>query len=45
VYERYGELGIRRIRTDESGAVRLDFGGQVRVQAYRPEHMRYWYGR
>jgi competence protein ComEC len=45
VYERYGELGIERLRTDESGAVMLDFGDEVRVHEYRREHARYWYGR
>jgi competence protein ComEC len=45
VYERYGEMGIRRIRTDESGAVMLEFGDQVQAREYRLEHARYWYGR
>ncbi|TFW32790.1 DNA internalization-related competence protein ComEC/Rec2 [Massilia horti] len=45
VYERYGALGISRLRTDESGAVMLDFGDSVEVRAYRSEHGRYWYGR
>jgi competence protein ComEC len=45
VYERYRELGIRRLRTDESGAVMLDFGRDVGVREYRREHARYWYGR
>jgi competence protein ComEC len=45
VYERYGAIGIRRLRTDESGAVMLDFGGDVDVREYRREHARYWYGR
>lgn len=43
VVERYGALGIRRLRTDESGAVMLDFGEQVAVREYRREHRRYWY--
>jgi competence protein ComEC len=43
IYERYGELGIRRLRTDESGAVMLDFGGTVGVREYRREHPRYWF--
>ncbi|MGJ7916644.1 DNA internalization-related competence protein ComEC/Rec2 [Massilia sp. LXY-6] len=42
VYERYGQLGIQRLRTDEAGAVTLDFGGGVDYQAYRNEHARYW---
>jgi competence protein ComEC len=45
VYERYGELGIERFRTDESGAVTLEFGDAVHVAEYRREHVRYWYGR
>jgi competence protein ComEC len=45
VYQRYGEMGIRRIRTDESGAVTLDFGATVQAREYRQEHARYWYGR
>jgi competence protein ComEC len=45
VYERYGAIGIRRLRTDESGAVMLDFGRDVDVREYRREHPRYWYGR
>jgi competence protein ComEC len=45
IYERYAALGIRRVRTDESGAVTLDFGDAVEVREYRHEHARYWYGR
>jgi competence protein ComEC len=45
VYERYGELGIRRVRSDESGAVILQFGSSLNVSEYRVEHARYWYGR
>jgi competence protein ComEC len=45
VYERYGDMGIRRLRTDESGAVMLDFADAVAVREYRQEHARYWYGR
>jgi competence protein ComEC len=45
VFERYGELGIRRIRSDDSGAVTLRFDGRVAVTEYRADHARYWYGR
>ena len=45
VFERYGALGIQRLRTDESGALVFDFGDTVTVGAYRREHARYWYGR
>jgi competence protein ComEC len=43
VYERYGQLGVKRLRTDEAGAVTLDFDGAVAYQAYRRQHARYWY--
>ncbi|CDG82826.1 DNA internalization-related competence protein ComEC/Rec2 [Janthinobacterium agaricidamnosum] len=47
VYQRYGELGIRRLRTDESGALTLRFGAGsagIEVEEYRREHRRYWHG-
>jgi competence protein ComEC len=43
VYERYGQLGIERLRTDELGALTLDFDNGVRSESYRREHARYWY--
>jgi competence protein ComEC len=45
VFDRYGALGITRLRTDASGAVMLRFGPQIEVTEYRTEHGRYWYGR
>lgn len=45
VYERYGELGIERLRTDQLGAVTIDFGPALQISAYREIHKRYWYGR
>ena len=42
VYERYGQLGIERLRTDELGALTLAFDAKVEAQAYRREHARYW---
>jgi competence protein ComEC len=45
VFERYGELGIKRLRSDESGAITLHFGANLDVAEYRIEHARYWYGR
>jgi len=47
VYQRYADLGIERLRTDESGALQLDFGAsrQIGVVEYRRDHARYWYGR
>jgi competence protein ComEC len=45
VYERYGQLGIERLRTDEMGALTLEFGAAVRAAGWREGHPRYWYGR
>jgi competence protein ComEC len=45
VYARYGQLGIRRLRTDEVGAVTLVFGTTVGVALWRTDHPRYWQGR
>jgi hypothetical protein len=45
VFERYGALGVRRLRSDEAGAVTLAFGAGLDVAAYRQRHARYWYAR
>ncbi len=45
VYERYGAMGIKRLRSDESGAVTLRFSTALNASEYRVEHARYWYGR
>ncbi len=45
VYDRYGALGISRLRSDDTGAISLRFGSQMQVSDYRSEHARYWYGR
>lgn len=45
VYERYGEMGIRRVRTDESGAVMLRMAENIEVSEYRRIQARYWHGR
>lgn len=45
VFERYGDLGISRLRSDDSGAVTVKIGAQVDYSEYRTEHARYWYGR
>ena len=44
VFERYGDLGIRRLRTDEAGAITLEFGSALSIGTYRSAHARYWYG-
>lgn len=45
VFERYGALGIKRLRSDESGAITMQFGSALNVSEYRTEHARYWYGK
>jgi competence protein ComEC len=45
VFERYREMGIGRMRTDDDGAVLMHFGAQIEAGAYRRQHARYWYGR
>lgn len=45
IFERYGEFGIRRLRSDQSGAITLRFGPTLEATEYRSEHQRYWYGR
>jgi competence protein ComEC len=42
VYERYADMGVRRLRSDESGAVRIVFGDGIEVQEHRRERARYW---
>lgn len=45
VYQRYADLGVQRLRTDETGAVSLRFGDRLEVSAFRMEQARYWHGR
>ena len=45
VFERYRALGIKRLRTDDSGAITLQFGPALQVSEYRQAHARYWYRR
>jgi competence protein ComEC len=44
VFERYGNLGIQRLRSDDAGAITLHFGAALDVGEYRTDHARYWYG-
>lgn len=45
VYQRYGALGIARLRTDETGAIELGSADGFVARPYRSKHARYWYGR
>lgn len=45
IFDRYGSLGITRLRSDDSGAVTVRIGSGLDHAEYRKEHARYWYGR
>jgi competence protein ComEC len=36
---------VERLRTDDAGALTLEFDEHVAWRSYRTEHARYWYGR
>ena len=44
VWTRYAEFGIERMRTDQHGAITLDFGQAISIDAYRATNARYWHG-
>ena len=43
VYQRYGQMGIGRLRTDAEGAVMLTLADDMQVASYRASRERYWY--
>lgn len=45
VSARYDVLGIRRMRTDEEGAILIRFGKKVEARGWRNMRKCYWYGR
>ncbi|OBV38178.1 DNA internalization-related competence protein ComEC/Rec2 [Janthinobacterium psychrotolerans] len=45
VYQRYGEMGVTRLRTDVEGAVVMEMGKGILINQYRGSHRRYWYGK
>src|SRR5450830_214899 len=45
IVTRYQELGIRTLRSDDAGAITINFNRQtVDAETYRQSHVRYWYG-
>jgi len=44
VYQRYGDLGVTRLRTDEGGAVTLHLGESISHSEYRLTAHHYWNG-
>ncbi|OGB24345.1 MAG: DNA internalization-related competence protein ComEC/Rec2 [Burkholderiales bacterium RIFCSPLOWO2_02_FULL_57_36] len=45
IFNRYGALGITRLRNDDLGAITIKIGSQLDYAEYRNEHARYWHGR
>ena len=45
VYERYGDLGITRLRSDDAGAINVRLGDVLSFSEYRLAQPHYWYGR
>lgn len=45
VFQRYADFGIKRLRTDESGAISIQFGASLKTSQFRQENARYWFGR
>lgn len=45
VFDRYADFGVNRLRTDEAGAITLQFGTTLSISEFRTEHARYWYRR
>jgi competence protein ComEC len=45
VYDRYGALQIQRYRTDQAGAVTIEFDETIRISSYRSTRPRYWQAR
>lgn len=45
VYQRYADFGIKRLRTDETGAIIIQFGASLTTSQTRKEGARYWFGR
>jgi len=43
IWQRYADLGITRLRSDQSGAVTVNFADDITVDEYRQTHARYWY--
>ncbi len=43
IWQRYAELGITRLRSDQTGAITFTFSDRVDVDEYRQTHARYWY--
>lgn len=45
VWDRYGQRGIVRLRSDEAGAITIEISSGITAHEYRRDHHRYWYNR
>ncbi len=43
VWQRYGDFGVSRLRSDAQGAIQIDFGASLRYSAQRQLFPRYWH--
>ncbi|MCD6026313.1 MAG: comEC [Solimicrobium sp.] len=43
VWQRYSDFNITRFRTDQAGAITVNFGDEISVEEHRVAHGRYWY--
>ncbi|MBA4382468.1 MAG: competence protein ComEC, partial [Sideroxydans sp.] len=43
VWQRYGEMGAKRLRSDADGAILIDLNAEeLKAESYRKTHRRYW---
>jgi competence protein ComEC len=45
VYDRYGAMQVQRLRTDQAGALTIEFGQKITIASYRDSRARYWNNR
>jgi competence protein ComEC len=45
VYQRYADLHIQRLRTDQAGALTIKFGEEIQIESQREFRARYWSAR
>jgi competence protein ComEC len=43
VWQRYLDIGIHPLRTDQEGAIQIQLGATLNLQSYRSTYVRYWH--
>jgi competence protein ComEC len=43
VWQRYVQIGIHPLRTDQEGAIQIQLGASLNLQSYRSTYVRYWH--